>query len=62
MIDLSIKHRKHDMLNESLKTYKKICEKHNFESLFNVFNHYITILQKYFNTSLKHIENHEEMF
>lgn len=44
MIDLSLKHRRHDVLNECLKTYKKICEKHNFESLFSVFNHYIYTL------------------
>lgn len=62
VIDLAVKHDKHAILNESLEIYKTLCEKHNFESLFLVFDHYIKTLTEKFNKSFKKIDNSEEMF
>lgn len=54
-IEIAVKHKKHAMLDETLKIFKEICEKHNFESLFNVFTKYINCLEKAFEDSYKEV-------
>ena len=61
-IELAVKHRKHSLLEESLNIFKEICQKHNFESIYTVFNKYLNCLHEKFMESYRALKNPEEMF
>lgn len=50
------------MLDESLKIFKEICEKHNFESMYNVFTKYVSCLEAKFMATYKRVDNPQEIF
>lgn len=61
-IELAVENSKHAMLDESLKIYKEISEKHNFESLQNVFLKYVSCLEDKFMDSHGKVKKPEEIF